>query len=357
VKVVGSLRTNQGLVVAASAAYVPVFFGDDHEDSLTVIPGPAGVAGAPGGAGGTGPAGAQGIPGVALLLEGPPGEDAFPLPGPPGPAGVGTQGIQGVPGPVVWLDGEQGEEGMPIPGPPGVAGVAGGTGAAGGQGIQGLPGPPAGLGAEEGEPWPGLVLAPAFRTVRTAVGSEISAGGPADTLTVNSPNATVNLTPNNATKTLGVDVADNVIVLTDSKSSGTAGGTFTSGAWRTRDLQTEQHDGPGACTLPGSNQFTLLAGTYEVDARAPAFYVNSHQAILYNVTDAGTTLTGTSEYSGVGTAYSVTPSVIRGVFTIAATKTFEVRHQCTSTNTTFGFGQPAGFTTEVYTTVTLRKIA
>jgi hypothetical protein len=353
-KVVGSLTTNQGVVTGAKAAYVPVFFGDEHEDSLTVVPGPPGVAGAPGGAGG------QGLPGVALLLEGPPGEDGFPLPGPPGPAGVGiqgVQGIQGVPGPVVWLDGEQGEEGFPTPGPPGVAGVAGGTGATGGQGVQGLPGVSFAPPADGWDDAPCPVLAAAFRTVRTAVGSEITAGGPADTLTVNSPNATVLLTPNNATKTLSVDLADNVIVLTDSKGSGTAGGTFTSGAWRTRDLQTEQHDGPGACTLPGSNQFTLLAGTYEADIRAPAFYVNSHQAILYNVTDAGTTLNGTSEYSGVGTAYSVTPSVIRGVFTIAASKTFEVRHQCTSTNTTFGFGQPAGFTTEVYTVVTLRKIA
>ena len=42
----------------------------------------------------------------------------------------------------------------------------------------------------------------------------------------------------------------------DVKSSGTAGGTFTTGAWQTRDLNTEEGDFSKFGTL-SSNQFTL----------------------------------------------------------------------------------------------------
>ena len=59
------------------------------------------------------------------------------------------------------------------------------------------------------------------------------------------------------------------IKLSDVKSAGTAGGTFTSGSWQTRTLNTEDSDTGGNCSL-SSNQFTLDAGTYEINARASA---------------------------------------------------------------------------------------
>ena len=151
-----------------------------------------------------------------------------------------------------------------------------------------------------------------------------------------------------------------VIVLRDEKSSGTNGGTFNSGAWRTRDLNTEAADTGGNCSL-ASNQFTLDAGTYEILASAPAYYVDYHAARLQNVTDGTTTLSGTGEFSGRIAGVGVSNrSFICGRFTIAASKAFEIQHQCQNSQATHGFGAAAGsafaVATEVYTTVFLRKV-
>lgn len=50
-----------------------------------------------------------------------------------------------------------------------------------------------------------------------------------------------------------------VAVIQDQKSSGTDGGTFTSGAWRTRTLNTTVLNTIGAGFSLSSNQFTLAA--------------------------------------------------------------------------------------------------
>lgn len=142
----------------------------------------------------------------------------------------------------------------------------------------------------------------------------------------------------------------------EQQAQNTSGGTFTSGAWRTRVLNTEVSDVGGYGTL-ASNQITLAAGTYYIRATTPAFAVEVHQTRLQNVTDGSTVLTGTPGYtaSGVG-AVAVTHSFVSGIFTIAASKALELQHQCSSTKTTNGFGVAANFTTEVYTVVELWKI-
>ena len=50
----------------------------------------------------------------------------------------------------------------------------------------------------------------------------------------------------------------------------TNGGTFTSGAFRTRDSNTEVAD-PDNIVSISSNQFTLGAGNYLIEASAPAY--------------------------------------------------------------------------------------
>lgn len=143
----------------------------------------------------------------------------------------------------------------------------------------------------------------------------------------------------------------------DQKTQNTYGGTFTSGAWRTRTLNTEVADTGGLGTL-ASNQITLAAGTYRIAVSAPAYGVDRHQARLQNVTDATTVLLGASAYSanntGAGQASIV--STIQGVFTIAASKALEVQHQGQTTESSDGFGVAANFATEIYTRVELWKI-
>lgn len=141
----------------------------------------------------------------------------------------------------------------------------------------------------------------------------------------------------------------------DEKSAGTNGGTFTSGDWRTRDLTATSVDEIGVSL--SSNQFTLPAGEYEIEIHAPALHVGRHQARLQNITDAETTLLGASTYSDDTPPKAQNVSYVGGKFTIDESKTFEVQHQCETTNSSVGFGLSNSFSSvEVYTTVELRKV-
>jgi len=83
----------------------------------------------------------------------------------------------------------------------------------------------------------------------------------------------------------GYQGLDNVLVVIDQKTAGTNGGTFTSGARRTRDLNTVIVNRITGASL-SSNQITLPAGTYRVEAFAPAQRVGSHQAYIRDITSS-----------------------------------------------------------------------
>jgi hypothetical protein len=148
------------------------------------------------------------------------------------------------------------------------------------------------------------------------------------------------------------------VKLSDTKAQNTSGGTATSGAWRTRVLNTEDIDTDNDCSLVG-NQITLAAGTYDCLISAPAWYAGRHQARLYNTTGAAVVLIGTSEFaqSGIGDNKDQTRSIIRGRFTIAASQVLEVQHQVTITRATHGFGVECNFTSEIYTIAEFWKAA
>jgi hypothetical protein len=155
----------------------------------------------------------------------------------------------------------------------------------------------------------------------------------------------------------GFLASNKVAVFRDEKTQGTDGGSFTSGAWRTRVLNTSQYNGISGCSL-SSNQVTLPAGTYYVEGQAPTGdAVNSHQTRWQNITDGTTTIVGTSGLSSDNAgADPATSSFIEGVFTIASSKAFELQHICFTTKNTNGFGYASNFTTEVYSTVTIQKL-
>jgi hypothetical protein len=107
----------------------------------------------------------------------------------------------------------------------------------------------------------------------------------------------------------------------------------------------------------GSNQITLPAGTYYIDASAPGHGVDTHVAKLRNTTDAADTLIGTASI-GSNSGDVTQRSFIAGRFTIAAPKVFEIQHRCLTTRTTNGFGNPCNFgVVEVYTDVRIWKVA
>lgn len=159
---------------------------------------------------------------------------------------------------------------------------------------------------------------------------------------------------NNLESWTGTPVNSFYIKLSDSQAATTDGGTFTSGAWQTRTLNTKDNDTEGICTL-AANQFILPAGTYRFSASAPAYRVDEHVARLQNITGASTTLAGTAEANAGGTGFT-TRSFIVGIFTILVSTTFEIQHQATTTRAVDGFGRASGFSTEVYTIVEITSL-
>ena len=125
-------------------------------------------------------------------------------------------------------------------------------------------------------------------------------------------------------------------IIADQKAAGTNGGTFTSGSWVTRELNTELTD-PDNIVSIATNQFTLAAGSYLIKASAPVYQVNFHQVRLYNVTDTATAIVGYQAYGGASAAVQ-TRSELSGRITITDTKTFELQHRCSATRTTNGLG-------------------
>ena len=125
-------------------------------------------------------------------------------------------------------------------------------------------------------------------------------------------------------------------ILVDQKTSGTNGGSFTSGDWRTRDLNTEIADPDGIVSI-SSNQFTLQAGSYLIKAHAPAYKVGRHQIALYDITASSYVETGSSAYVDGGESVS-TDSFLTARFTCSGANVYEIRHQCGTGFNTYGFG-------------------
>lgn len=154
----------------------------------------------------------------------------------------------------------------------------------------------------------------------------------------------------------GIVPGANQMLVEGRKAAGTSAGTFTTGAWRVRELSDTPLNNIAGASL-AANQITLPAGTYDIEARAPAVGVNAHQARLYNVTAAASLLEGSSAFTtaaGVGT-----DSVVRGRIVLAVTSVLEFQHACQTTVTTDGLGH--GFAMgglkayEVYAQVHIHK--
>jgi len=77
-----------------------------------------------------------------------------------------------------------------------------------------------------------------------------------------------------------------IAVLTDSKASGTGGGTGVATTWTTRELNTLAVDPQGLIIQLESNTFKLAAGSYQVRAIAAFKHTRETRMRLYDVTNA-----------------------------------------------------------------------
>jgi hypothetical protein len=141
-------------------------------------------------------------------------------------------------------------------------------------------------------------------------------------------------------------------IIEDQKAQNTAGGTFTSGADQTRVLNTLVYNRGTLVTL-ASNQFVLPIGVWDIKWSAPGFQTNAHQSWLYDITGSAVAGRGTSAEAG-GASNSQSDSVGSARVSLAAATTYEIRHRCTTTRATDGFGVQSNFGVEVYTRVEVR---
>lgn len=156
-------------------------------------------------------------------------------------------------------------------------------------------------------------------------------------------------------QTTGNPFGAQLLHVQDQKSSGTNGGTFTSGDWRTRTLNTVVTNEITSASL-SSNRISLPAGTYFLKAFAPAFKVEGHQTRIYNITDTSLILTGTAAYAA--DAFDVlNHSFVQGRFTLGGTKNIELQHRSENSQSNTGLGRAGSFGTEVYSDIMIWKIA
>ena len=154
------------------------------------------------------------------------------------------------------------------------------------------------------------------------------------------------------------DARQQIMIVTDEKGASDSGGTFTSGAYRTRDLNTIRINNIMGASL-ASNQITLPAGTYKCWAQAPAYRVEGHVAILQQVSGTPTTLIlGTNAYSGDSSFNNHTSSYVEGVFTLTAPQVLELQHRANTSTSTNGLGVNGGTTwaPSIFSTVFLEKV-
>ena len=147
-----------------------------------------------------------------------------------------------------------------------------------------------------------------------------------------------------------------IAVIRDEKASSTDGGTFTSGSWQQRDLNSLTGD--VSFVSLGTNDFTLDSGIYVITATAPAYDVQDHQARIYNSTSALSVAVGSMGFSNAnGGAGANTESNLVTVVQVGASgETFRIEHRCSATVTTDGFGIGAPWGVSVFTQVKIEKL-
>ena len=155
---------------------------------------------------------------------------------------------------------------------------------------------------------------------------------------------------------IGAKVPVSYALIVDKKDADTDGGTFSSGAWRTRDLNTILVNEDSICAgTSGNDSFTLIAGTYLIKWSAPAYEVQHHTTKLHDQTADTVIAKGTAAYDQSG--YSVGRSWGSHVVTITSNNDYKIKHKCYTSRNTDGFGQKTGFQDEYYTMVEVWRYA
>jgi hypothetical protein len=136
---------------------------------------------------------------------------------------------------------------------------------------------------------------------------------------------------------VNLGTTNKVAYIKDVKASGQVGGASIAGT-QVRVLNTI--DGDQSFISLNSNQLTIAPGKYRYRGSCPAYYVDAHQAILYNFSDSQNVPggEGTAEFTDNSGGGWTTRSIVSGVFTIASEKVFELRHYTALARASNGLG-------------------
>lgn len=143
----------------------------------------------------------------------------------------------------------------------------------------------------------------------------------------------------------------------EEQAAGVATTTVTTlGGWGVCVLNTAKVNEIAGASLSG-NQITLPAGTYEFEGSVPAYFSSgATKGQLYNVTDGVQIDAGTVESHNASYSFSMR-SVLRGKFTISATKTLSVRRFIAASSAGSFTGLSGAATTEIYAEIKFKKVA
>jgi hypothetical protein len=145
-----------------------------------------------------------------------------------------------------------------------------------------------------------------------------------------------------------------VCIINETQPNNTSGGTFTSGAWRTRVLNTTKLSQTWA-TLT-TNQITLQPGNYLIKASTPAFRVGKHTCRLQSISGDSISEYGTAETTLTTSSAEQSRSFIDTAITLTQTTVLELQHRCATTYNTTGFGAPSNFgNVEIYSQINITK--
>jgi hypothetical protein len=146
-----------------------------------------------------------------------------------------------------------------------------------------------------------------------------------------------------------------IALVVDEKPQHSTGGTFTEGAWRTRDLNTIKHDSEDLIDVVDNVVTVKNAGTYLVIGSAPCYRGTYHQLRLRNIDIGSTAITGQNSHAHQANTVQ-THAFLTGVITIAASTDYELQHICYSTQATNGFGLPCYSGPEIFASLLIIKM-
>lgn len=135
-------------------------------------------------------------------------------------------------------------------------------------------------------------------------------------------------------------------------SSGTNGGTFTSGSWQVRPINSiiGSNTQVWLSIDTGANTFTLASANYTMNVIASCPGVGNNQLLLYDVSNNIPLFYG---LNSIGDQATLNTRII----VPSQGPTFSIQHQCQTTQTNTGLGAANGFGgSEVYLIIHLEEI-